>query len=291
MRVFVQFSGGKDSTASLLYAINQYGINNVTAVFCDTGWESPITYQYIKETIDKLKVKFITLKGKYDFIELAQNKKRFPSLRARFCTDFLKNRPFIDFLLKTHEHCLIVQGIRSDESRSRFLMQRQCRFFKYYLEPYNLSQIKVGMPPKTYSYRKKEVILYNSKFEPEVERPFFNCSADDVLYYSKHNGINPNPLYYFGFKRVGCFPCVMCSLSEVKLLAFHFPNIIELIAKYECDMHSSFFSPSDIPKRFCKNKIYPTITDMVAYVNRQGVNLIDFPNESKSCLSVYNICE
>lgn len=43
MKVLVAYSGGKDSQACLLWAVNQYGVKNIEAVFCDTGWESPIS--------------------------------------------------------------------------------------------------------------------------------------------------------------------------------------------------------------------------------------------------------
>lgn len=41
MKIIVSFSGGKDSQACLIQAVNQYGADNVEAVFCDTGWEHP----------------------------------------------------------------------------------------------------------------------------------------------------------------------------------------------------------------------------------------------------------
>ena len=50
MKVVVAYSGGKDSQASLIWAVNQYGKENVLAVFCDTGWEHSVTYQHIKST-------------------------------------------------------------------------------------------------------------------------------------------------------------------------------------------------------------------------------------------------
>ena len=48
MKVLVTFSGGKDSLASLLWVQNNLTKDFVT-VFCDTGWEHPLTYQYIED--------------------------------------------------------------------------------------------------------------------------------------------------------------------------------------------------------------------------------------------------
>lgn len=46
MKHIVQFSGGKDSTALVLWAKEQGWPEGFTAVFCDTGWESDETYDW-----------------------------------------------------------------------------------------------------------------------------------------------------------------------------------------------------------------------------------------------------
>lgn len=45
MKIIVTFSGGKDSLASLLWVRNNLTKDFIT-IFCDTGWEHPLTYQY-----------------------------------------------------------------------------------------------------------------------------------------------------------------------------------------------------------------------------------------------------
>lgn len=55
------------------------GGGNLTAVFCDTGWEHPDTYKHVNDVCLQMGVKLITLKSKYDFVSLAAHKKRFPS--------------------------------------------------------------------------------------------------------------------------------------------------------------------------------------------------------------------
>lgn len=47
MKHIVCFSGGKDSTALVLWA--KENLPEFTTVFCDTGWEHPITYAYVEE--------------------------------------------------------------------------------------------------------------------------------------------------------------------------------------------------------------------------------------------------
>ena len=52
MKVIITFSGGKDSLASLLWT-REHITKNFTTVFCDTGWEHPLTYEYINRIADK----------------------------------------------------------------------------------------------------------------------------------------------------------------------------------------------------------------------------------------------
>lgn len=116
MKILVSFSGGKDSQACLIQAFKQYGGGNLTAVFCDTGWEHPDTYKHVNDVCLQMGVRLITLKSKYDFVSLAAHKKRFPSTNARFCTSELKMKPMIDYVLSLKESCIIIQGIRAGES-------------------------------------------------------------------------------------------------------------------------------------------------------------------------------
>ncbi|MFR6557200.1 MAG: phosphoadenosine phosphosulfate reductase family protein [Alistipes putredinis] len=76
MKVIVTFSGGKDSLAALLW-VREHITKNFTTVFCDTGWEHPLTYEYINRIADKLHLDLVTLKSKkYDgMVDLARQKK------------------------------------------------------------------------------------------------------------------------------------------------------------------------------------------------------------------------
>ncbi len=68
MKVLVTFSGGKDSLAALLWT-REHITRNFTTVFCDTGWEHPLTYDYIHRTADRLHLDLVTLRSKkYDGI-------------------------------------------------------------------------------------------------------------------------------------------------------------------------------------------------------------------------------
>ena len=193
MRVIVFFSGGKDSHASLIWAVRKWGAKNCIAVFCDTQWEHVLLYPFIDEVCEKLGVELVKIQSQYSFLELAIKKNRFPSTKARFCTEELKVKPAINYILQTLEitdYIIVIQGIRKDESISRSKMQAHCQYFKYYFTPYGHD--KDGKP-KTFNYRKKDIIRLNALSKVDIERPMFEYNSGAVIDYIMQAGHKPNP--------------------------------------------------------------------------------------------------
>lgn len=345
MKILITCSGGKDSVAALLWMRNN-GYKNADIVFCDTNWESDLTYSYIKYLEEKTGHKFIFLKSKkYDgLIDLAEKKGRFPSSQRRFCTSELKSIPMIDYILdNVKDDFIVVQGIRASESENRAKMESQCNYFKYYLQPIetNTSRLeklekyidglksnidhqlelfpddeiegskddkiiaiqekidhlksrlaKGKEDPKYHTYRRKEVLAYCKKYATDVLRPVFRWTAQEVIDYALDCMIDVNPLYKMGMKRVGCFPCIMASLSEIYQISVRFPERIELIEYHEARIRSSFFGPDKIPKKFYKGD-YPLVRDVVAYAKMKydSGEIFEDENQHTSCMSFYGICE
>lgn len=296
MEIIVQWSGGKDSQASLIHTVKIYGNQKVTAVFCDTGWEHEMTYKHVVSVCLELGVDLVCIKSKIynDFIDLAKKHNRFPSTKARFCTSKLKNEPFIDFILDViKDDVLVIQGIRADESLSRSKMSKQCTLFKYYFEPYNID--KNGRK-EYHNYRSKEVKEYCRKYATEIERPVFEWTANDTLNYILDNGFNPNPLYYHGASRVGCYPCIMCRHGEIKNIIINDEERLQLIEGAEKYVGRSFFPPNYIPKRYqsgkdINGKSYPTILDVKKYVMEIEKGHDKRDENKDGCMSYYGICE
>lgn len=289
MKVLVQFSGGKDSQASLIWAVKMYGIKSVTAVFCDTGWEHQDTYTHINDVVQQLGVPLVTLRSdKYnDFVDMSIKKGRFPSSQRRFCTRELKVVPMIDYILSQDESFIIIQGIRAKESRARAGYDVECSYFKDYFS-YDIKGL----------YHKKAVLEWCKTHDASVLRPIFHWSAQDVIDYILANGQRPNPLYERGYSRVGCLPCIMCRKREVQLIskdAWAAKRLIdaEQRMKDETERGSTFFSPGYIPTRFCANGQYPSVEEVFKYVRRFDAQLDMFePEEGYSCMSVYHgLCE
>jgi 3'-phosphoadenosine 5'-phosphosulfate sulfotransferase (PAPS reductase)/FAD synthetase len=290
MKILIFYSGGKDSQASLIWAVKKYGAINCEAVFCDTGWENPVTYDHIVTTCNDLNVKLNIIKSnKYDgMLDLAKKKKRFPSTKARFCTEELKIKPSIDYILSHNEHLIIIEGIRKNESLSRSRMEAQCTYFKYYFEPYGHD--KKGKP-KFHTYRKKEIIEWTKQWNADKIRPIFEWSTIQTLDFIKDNRQLPNPLYYQGFSRVGCFPCIQARHGEVKLIIENHPEQWQNLKDAEAKVGCTFFPPDYIPKYAQYGKGFTTAPDVERYFNDKNATLDMFADEIPSCMSVYNLCE
>ena len=288
-RLIVQFSGGKDSLASLLWVRNNISKDFLT-VFCDTKWEHEITYKHINEVIKTLNLNYIHLTSKkYDgFLDLAKKKKRFPSVRARFCTEELKSIPMINYILdEVKEDILIIQGIRKAESFARSKMNAQCTFFKYYFQPYKNDK---NGKPKFHTYRKKEVIKFREQYADDTLRPVFDWSGQQVIDYILENGMEPNPLYKMGMKRVGCFPCIMANNTDIRSIEKFDPSRLDMIEEEERMKKSSFFGPDSIPRWAYKGD-FPLMSDVRRYLKDKNATGDLFEGEELSCMSFYGLCE
>lgn len=299
MKHVICFSGGKDSTALILWA--KENLSEFTTVFCDTGWEHPFTLAYIEEinqthlaggliTLrtkkyvvtpvqalrrnasdrDRWRFAFVTQRFEQQhhqdgMLRLVQIKGRAPSAKARFCTEALKVRPMIDWLKTLDDEATVYQGIRADESESRSRMVER---------------------------------EWSDDYDAWVERPLLTWTAAQCFALMAEYGVKPNPLYLLGAGRVGCFPCVMVNQRELKayLSSEVGPELKRRVLELEALVGSSFFEPTYIPERFCKGfdyksgKPFAWAADVFSYIESVDADQIPmFP--ARSCMSVYNLCE
>lgn len=290
MKVIVTFSGGKDSLASLLWVRDHISEDFIT-VFCDTGWEHPLTYEYIDRIKERLNLNLVVLKSRtFDgMADLVTKKKMFPAAKRRLCTSELKVKPMIDYILdEVSDHILVIQGIRAEESRSRAAMENRCTYFKNYFQPYGFDS---RGKPKYETYRKRDVRRFREQFADDLLRPVFDWTARQVVDYIRDHGVEINPLYKMGFKRVGCYPCIMSSQQDIyNICTQDAPRIAE-IAELERTLGASFFRPGKIPERFYEGKS-PSIDEVVQYVkDKQGQGKLNDDYAQTSCMSYYGLCE
>jgi len=246
MQHVVSVSGGKDSTATYCRAIERG--RPFRAVAADTGNEHPATYEAVKTLhlktggpkVEWVKADFSRqIAGKRAFIathweahgvpadlvaraldvlqptgnpylDLCLWKGRFPSRKAQFCTEELKvgpiNRYVTEPLVAAGATVISWQGVRANESEVR-----------KHLTPFQRLDTFPKLPGRLYAYR-----------------PLLRVeSVDEVFAIARRHGVEPNPLYGWGLKRVGCFPCINCSKAELALVDSHFPEQIERLEAWE----------------------------------------------------------
>lgn len=184
---YVTVSGGKDSTATLLWMLDYVEKEKLFVAFTDTSHEARQTYEYLNYLERELDITIHRYNPDKTFYELIERKGIFPSKSVRFCTEELKkkvrNKVLTDLIMKGYERICIVTGVRADESEER--------------SKYPVFEEERGIG---------------------IFRPIIDWTVEDVFAFIKSKGIKPNPLYSKGCDRVGCFPCIFASPQEIKLL-------------------------------------------------------------------------
>lgn len=353
-------SGGKDSAAMWIYAIKELGME-VMPVFCDTGNEHPLTYEYVDYLesqlgpVKRIKADFserIIKKRQYivehwatdlmkdvagrwkllesylvddeygndiqpskepvpqseevivrnnsglwkwmppikgmslteanelvervvclmqptgnPFLDLCIWKGRFPSTKARFCTQFLKIIPTMEQvympLLEDGHKVVSWQGVRAAESLARSKLSER------------------EDTPEGYS----------------IYRPLLKWTARDVFDMHRKHGIKHNPLYEMGMGRVGCMPCINVNKNELFEIQRRFPDQIERIAEWErivakvSKRQGASFLPALVDDG--KKDIYEWVEWSKSSYGGKQYDLIKMieQEEFPQCSSVYGLCE
>lgn len=271
MKHIVCYSAGKDSTALGLWANENLGTPGVDYIPVHevTKWEYSghgVYLEYANRTVFGRKLVMVQgEKYPHGFVQLVAERKRVPSVKARFCTEELKTFPCIEFCKSLDDEVTVYMGHRAEESAARAAM---C------------------------------VESFDDRYDAQVVKPLLHWSVDDVFAIHRKYGIEPNPLYKMGVQRVGCFPCVMVQLRELKALCQYHEAWTELrnnVLSVERIVGSSFFPPNYIPKRFqtgrtADGKSFPWGNDVFRYVERTTEDQLPLL-EKRECMSSYNLCE
>lgn len=246
----VSISGGKDSTAMALLAIERE-TENLRFVFADTGHEHKITYEYVdyldgelrrlcgvgidrvkadfskqiekkRETVqtkwrddgiseDKIKRALAVLKPTGNpFLDLCLGKGRFPSTRRRFCSEELKHKPMDEY----------IQNLWEDGNDCVISWHGVRR---------DESRARADL-------QEKDVDLGTWEPEPKgllIYRPILDWKAEDCFAQHKKFGVNHNPLYERGMGRVGCMPCIHCTKPEMREISRRFSEELERVHEWE----------------------------------------------------------
>ena len=306
----VSVSGGKDSTALLLLAIERQP-DNMQAVFADVGNEHDLTYEYVRylEQATGVSIRWVKadfarqIAGKREyvltkwaekgvpqaaidraaaalvptgipFLDLCIWKGRFPSSRAAFCSQELKRNPIIDQvqkpILDAGDDVVSWQGVRRDESLRRSL----------------LAETELKM-------------TYENGAELWNYRPIIDWTAQDCFAMHRKHGIKHNPLYEMGMGRVGCMPCINCRKDELLEISKRFPEAIDRIRTWEESVKraskrgvSTFFAAPSDDSEWSATQTIDVVVEW-AKTSRGGkqYDFLRMQEHWPVCTSVYGLCE
>ena len=303
--VVVSVSGGKDSTATLVLALDQVPRDRLRAVFADTGNEHELTYQYVRDYLPtRLGVPIHEVRADFTdwmarrreyvtehwpakgvppdviqrvlgalhptgnpYLDLCLIKGRFPSRKAQFCTEFLKTEPLSEY-----------QGT---------LIAKHGAIEAWQGVRADESASRAQLPAR--DDRGGGLVLV---------RPILRWSVADVFAHLATHAVEPNPLYRQGMSRVGCMPCIHAKKDELLAISHRYPGHLDRIEAWEAQValaskrqESSFFPDPEedahLHRRGIRNMVQWAATTRggVQYgLFRQGA-------DEPGCASAYGLCE
>lgn len=317
----ISVSGGKDSTATLAVAVT-LEVENLQAVFADTGNEHPLTYEYVDylsdwlqrqghKPIRKIKADFTAdLERRREYllgIASGEHADKFGKLRhtpesAAIAADAMQptGNPFLDLALLKGRFPSTMRAFCSEKLKRNPI-----------IEQVMLPMMDKGDLILSWQGIRHEESLKRSRATECEEvggglynyRPILRWTAADVFEAHRHIGLKPNPLYSIGMGRVGCLPCINSRKDELREIADRFPDQIERIAEWELIVSkaskrgsATFFCSSDLGERR-PEKAYEAgnIMQFVKWsrTSNGSANLDLFRQglEVPACSSMYGLCE
>jgi 3'-phosphoadenosine 5'-phosphosulfate sulfotransferase (PAPS reductase)/FAD synthetase len=199
VRHILSLSGGKDSTALAIYMRDR--VPNMEYIFHDTGKEMPDTLDYIERLESYLGTRVIRTTTRESFDDILRSKGgMLPSGRRRWCTDYLKLKPFEAYI--GEEPCINYVGIRADEDRVGYISHKPNieAVFPFRDDGIDyagvvriLDEAGLGMPPYTQWGRTRSgcfFCFYQQKIEWVRLKQHFPHLFEEAKAYEKPNRVN-----------------------------------------------------------------------------------------------------
>ncbi|MCK5235672.1 MAG: phosphoadenosine phosphosulfate reductase family protein [Deltaproteobacteria bacterium] len=214
--ILINFSGGKDSTAMLLYICETLPQYKKHIVYADTGWEHLDTWEWCQQLVRQARARYRLTTAELeihrvasstkDFISMVRQREMFPSPKYRQCTSDLKRGPIQTWLRNNIKspHIISAMGLRSEESAARA----------------KKAQVSIN---KTLTNSKREVIDW---------LPIQDWPEEEVRRYVYSAGFGLHPVYNY-LNRFSCRVCIFNNARELAAIEVNDPSSINLISEIE----------------------------------------------------------
>ena len=251
----VSVSGGKDSTATLLLALETNWLDDVRAIFADTGNEHEITYEYVEYLSDHMERetgrRIETVRS--DFTKaMAEKREKLLRIAAGvpeseiygkriFSAQWTPERAgkAAELMRPTGnvylDLCLMKGGFPSRKRQycTTYLKTEP-------LDAWTYARVSEGWRIESWHGIRAEegqrrALLPEQIWGPvlSLRYPILSWTVDRVFAQHHRHAINPNPLYMRGFRRVGCMPCINSAKADIENIAARCPEHIEKVREYE----------------------------------------------------------
>jgi site-specific DNA-methyltransferase (adenine-specific) len=128
-KFIVEYSGGKDSTAALLWCLKFFPEAEIELVFIDMGADWPGYILYIERMADALKLPLVIVRSKRNIIDEFWRRQEWPSPFHPYCHDLLHDALDSSMLQHDSTEIIIVRGGRLSEATPHNI-PNQTRFLK-----------------------------------------------------------------------------------------------------------------------------------------------------------------
>lgn len=247
----VSVSGGKDSTATLLLALETNWLDDVRAVFADTGNEHEITLEYVDFLSRATGIRIETVRADFTKQMAAKREKLLRIAAGVPESEIYGKRQFAHHW--TPEKAARAAELMTPTGNPFFdlCIVRGC--FPSRMRQFCTEELKGG-PVDVHisgllseghhieqwhgvradeSLRRANLPDYEWGPIVSIRRPILRWGIERVFEQHRRHGIEPNPLYKQGFGRVGCMPCVNSGKREIAAMARRYTEHVEKVREYE----------------------------------------------------------
>ena len=228
----VAYSGGKDSTATLLYCLENLPRERVQVIHNPAGLaDQPEVADYTSYIEAKLGIVVEQVRagdralppmtGRSEgrplwalaptLFEMIRLRGMWPGARSRYCNVYLKQWPTALYAAE-YPNPVVISGQRADESKARMGLPA-------------LSRDGSQSLPQAYQY--------------PIYRPILKWSERGVWQFLRSRHILPNPVYNYQ-SRCGCWCCIMGRPREVLNFCRLHPDIAQIAADLEQEINHTW---------------------------------------------------
>ncbi|MGE8400807.1 MAG: phosphoadenosine phosphosulfate reductase family protein [Delftia tsuruhatensis] len=312
----ISVSGGKDSTAVLLLALERCPPGSVVPIFCDTGNEHQAVYDYLAYLELALGVTIHRLRA--DFSRQLATKRMFIARDARTGRDKAGRRlrwsnkakrralavmhpsgnPFLDLCMWKGRFPSRMAQFCTEELKRNMAVGFQLELMDAGHCVISWQGVRRDESQRRRNAKKAERVAPRLR----IFRPIVDWTAAQVFDFAAAHRVQPNPLYLQGMGRVGCMPCINCSKDELRQIAVRWPEHIERIAEWErivsaCSKRggSTFMTDAhagqDRRQVFADLHIWSRIEWAKTTRGGRQFDLLASLDEPTACASAYGLCD